>query len=176
MKKVVITFGLISGGIISVLMVSTASVWQEMMDFNLGMIIGYLTMVVALSMVFVGIRSFRDNHNGGIVSFGKAFQVGILIAVIASVMYAITWEIYYNVSASDFMEKYTEHYIQEMQRNGASQAEIDQMTAEMNQMAENYKNPVIRFGMTLMEIIPVGLAITLISSLILKRKEKTVVI
>lgn len=170
MKKVIFTFGLISGGIVSVLMIITMFLGQDTVDYSLGMVIGYLTMLVAFSMVFVGIKSFRDQQNEGVISFGKAFQIGILIALIACVMYAITWEIYYNTVAPDFMEKYAENYLAEMKSNGASQAEIDQMTEEMNTMSENYKNPVIRFGMTLMEIVPVGLAITLISSLILRRK------
>lgn len=171
MKKIVLTFGIIGGTIISVLMLTTISLMKNQIDYSLGTFLGYLNMIVALSMVFVGTRSYRDKHLGGVISFGKAFQVGILIAAIASLMYAVTWEVYYNLAAQDFMTQYTQHYMDQMKKDGASQAEIDQMLESMNNMSEMYKNPIIRFGMTLMEIVPVGVAITLISSLILKSNK-----
>ena len=77
-------------------------------------------------MVFVGIKSYRDQHQKGVITFGRGFVVGILITLIASVMYASTWEIYYNTVASDFMEKYTTSYLEKMKREGASDAEIAQ--------------------------------------------------
>jgi hypothetical protein len=34
-----------------------------------------------------------------------------------------------------------------------------------------YKNPIIRFGITLIEVLPVGIIITLISAALLRRKD-----
>jgi hypothetical protein len=89
----------------------------------------------------------------------------------ASLMYAITWEVFYNLAASDFMEKYTEHYISSLEKEGASAADIEAARKEMAASSEMYKNPFFRFGITLMEIFPVGLLITLISSGLLRKKE-----
>lgn len=172
MKRIVFTNGIIAGIIVSVIMVSTHPLIEKgIVSMDYGMIIGYTSMVISLSMVFFGIKTYRDQYQQGTVTFWKAFQIGILITLIASVMYAITWEVYYNVAASDFMEKYTEHYISGLAKEGASVGELEAARKEMAESAEMYKNPFIRFGFTLMEILPVGLLITLISAGLLRKKE-----
>lgn len=172
MRKVVLTFGLIAGLIVtSLMLISMPLLGNGTISFENGEWIGYSTMIIALSMIYFGVKSFRDNHNNGVLSFGKGFQVGILIAAIAAVIYASGWEVYLSMSSGDFMEQYTTQYLSKMEKEGASVAEMEQMKADMNSMAEMYKNPIIRFGMTLMEIVPVGLIITLASAFLLKREE-----
>lgn len=170
MRKVVLTFGIIAGLIVTTLMLTSILMMNNgAFDFENGELVGYTTMIISLSMTYFGVKSFRDNHNQGIITFGKAFQVGILIAAVAAVMYASGWEMYLRTSSVDFMEQYTTQYVQQMEKDGASSTEIEEMKVEMSSMAEMYKNPVIRFGMTLMEIVPVGLIITLLSAFLLKR-------
>jgi hypothetical protein len=72
---------------------------------------------------------------------------------------------------NSFMEEYTEHYIAKLKEKGASQDEIDKTTKEMAIMQQMYNNPFIRFGMTLFEILPVGIIVTLLSAAILRKKE-----
>lgn len=174
MRKVIITFGLLAGGIISVLMVISLVLWEKgIFDFNNAEVFGYATMVLALSMVFFGIKSYRDNYQNGAIKFSKGLQIGLLITLIASVMYAGTWEAYCQTSPNiqAHLDKYTEHYINKMKEKGASTAEIDQKVKEMADMKELYKNPVFRFGFTLMEILPVGIILTLLSAAVLRKKE-----
>lgn len=175
MRKVVLTFGLIAGLIVATLMLLSMPLMDKgIISFENGQLFGYTTMAIALSMIFFGVKSYRDNYSEGLISFGKAFQVGILIAAVASIIYALSWEIYLNMSSGDFMEQYTTRYLEQMQNEGASAAELEEMKASMGEMAEMYKNPIIRFGMTLMEIIPVGIIITLISAFMLKRNSTSV--
>jgi len=63
--------------------------------------------------------------------------------------------------------------LQELKASGATAAEIEIKSAEMTKFAVLYKNPFFNALMTYMEILPVGLIVTLISSLILKRKPQT---
>jgi hypothetical protein len=139
-------------------------------DYNTSMLIGYASMLIAFSLVFVGIRNYRDKFNGGEISFGKAFKTGILIVVIASTVYVVACLIYYFFFIPDFMEKYSAHMIDELKAGGAGQAEIDRQIKEMENFGRMYKNPFFNAMMTYMEILPVGLVVTLISSLILKRR------
>jgi hypothetical protein len=172
MRKVVLTFGLIAGLIVTALMLASMPLMGNgTISFENGELLGYTSMIIALSMIYFGMKSFRDNHNNGVLSFGKGFQVGILIAAIAAVIYASGWEVYLSTSSGDFMDQYTTQYLEQMEKKGASVTEIEEMKVEMDSMAEMYKNPVIRFGMTLMEIVPVGLIITLLSAFLLKRNE-----
>lgn len=172
MKKIVIINGLIAGVIVSGMMLLSLPLMKSgTINYDKGMILGYASMVIALSVVFFGIKTYRDQEQNGSISFGQAFKVGILIAIIASLLYATTWEIYYNTAGSDFTEHYSKYYLDKMRSEGASESEIKEAQLEMEAFGEKYKNPVIRYAMTLMEIIPVGLIIALISAAILRRKE-----
>ncbi len=173
MRKIVITYGLISGAIITILFLLSMYLWSKgIINFDNGEYFGYGSMLVALSMIFFGIKSFRDNQNGKSIGFWKGAQVGILITLLSSFVYAASWEVYMQVSPKNsFMEEYTAHYIDKLKEKGASQEEIEKTKTEMASMQEMYKNPIIRFGMTLMEILPVGIIVTLLSAAILRKKE-----
>jgi hypothetical protein len=172
MKKTVLTFGSIAGIIVSAMFFITMPLYKSgIVNFDNGELIGYTSMVIALSLIFFGIKSYRDNRLNGAIKFGKAFQVGLLIALIASLFYAVGWEVYFNVFAPDFMDQYANHYVAKVKAAGASPAEIQKIVNDMNNSKELYKNPFLRFGMTLSEILPVGLVIALISAAILRKKE-----
>jgi uncharacterized protein DUF4199 len=85
MKKTVLTFGLISGAVLSVMMIINAA-FAEKIGFDRAVIIGYTTMVLAFLLVFFGIRSYRDTIGQGRISFLRALSVGLLIMVIASIL------------------------------------------------------------------------------------------
>jgi hypothetical protein len=173
MQKNIIIYGLIAGAVVSILMlfsVNYISHCEGNVDYDTSMLIGYASMLVSFSLVFVGIRNYRDKYNGGIISFGKAFKIGIIIVLIASTIYVISWLIAYFFFIPDFLDKYSAHMLDELKTSGASQVEIDKQTKEMEGFARMYKNPFFNALMTYMEILPVGLVVTLISSLILKRK------
>ena len=122
-------------------------------------------------MVFFGVKSYRDNHLEGSITFGKALQVGLLITVVASLGYAISWEFYFNLVAPDFMDEYATFCIDKAKSGGVEEDEVQKLILDMDKMKEMYKNPFLRFGMTLAEILPVGILISLISAALLRKKN-----
>jgi hypothetical protein len=170
MKKIIITHGLISGLLVSIFMVCSIAFCYSSNNFNGNMLVGYASMILSFSLIFVGVKNFRDKQNDGIISFGKAFQIGFLIALIASSMYVIAWLVDYYFFIPDFMDKFCSQAIATSKAGGASPAEINAQTAEMDNYREMYKNPFGVIFLTYMEILPVGLVVSLISALILKRK------
>lgn len=172
MKKTVLVFGLISGLIISTFMAVSIGLAYKSGNFKGTEFVGYSAMIVVFSFIFIGIKNFRDKHNNGFITFGKAFKVGMYISLIASTMYVAVWMIEYYLFVPEFMDKYTEYVIKEAQEKGTIQADIDKKITEMATFKEWYKNPLLVVLLTYMEILPVGLLISLISALILKRKEK----
>ena len=174
MRKIILVYGGIAGILmISMFIISFSLMEQGILTYDHSELFGYTTMIVVLSLIFFGVKSFRDKHNNGTMTFWKGFKVGISITAIASLFYAGGWEVYYNSTdlKETFMPRYTEMCVKKMQYEGKSQKEIDIKVEELKSLSEMYKNPFIRFGMTLMEIFPVGLAITLISAGILRKKE-----
>jgi hypothetical protein len=171
MKKVVLTFGLISGAIIVSLMFATMPLQDNAEFRNSAHLIGYTTMLIAFSMIFFAIKSYRDQHQNGVITFGKGMQIGLLITVIASLSYAIGWEVYMKLFAPDFMEKFASFELAKAKEGGMPEAELNALIAKFDGYKEMYKNPVVRFGMTLMEIAPVGIVMSLIPAALLRKKK-----
>jgi hypothetical protein len=173
MKKVILIYGLIAGSIVAGMMFITMPMYNNgMLNLDNGEWIGYTTMVIALSMVFFGIKSYRDNYANGTISFGKGFKVGILITLIACVMYASAWEVTYSQIGDEFMKKEVEKYNADMKAKGATDKELEEAKKQWESFSEMYKNPIFRFSFTaFVEIFPVGLGITLLSAAILRKRE-----
>jgi hypothetical protein len=174
MRKVVLTYGVIAGLIICVLMVVVGLGTSDHGDYSLSVVLGYATMIVALSMVFFGIRQYRDAYSGGAIKFGKAFLIGLYITLIASVFYVVGWKIYSSIAIPDFADKYAKHMVDNLKKSGMSDSVIAVKTKELAEWKEMFKNPIYELGMTFLEIFPVGLLISIICALILKRKPKTI--
>jgi len=173
MKKNIVIYGSIAGIVVSTLMLfitNYISHCEGNVDYDTSMLIGYASMLIALSLVFVGIRNYRNKYNGGVISFGKAFKIGLFMVLVASTIYVAAWLIAYFFFIPDFFEKYSAQMLDKLRTGGASQMEIEKQTKEMANLAVMYKNPLYNAAMTYMEILPVGLIVTLISSLILRRR------
>jgi hypothetical protein len=171
MKRTILIFGLISGAISSLMMVSTLPFLHKIGTAK-GAIVGYTAIVLSFMLVFFGIRSYRENVGNGEITFGRAFFVGIGITLISCAFYVATWEIIYFKFMPDFMDNYGSHAIEKLRAAGATAEVIQAKINEFNQLKENYKNPVYNSALTFLEPFPVGLLITLISAGILRKKRK----
>ena len=171
MKKIVLTYGLISGGILSAMMLITLP-FMHAFGNESGMVIGYTTMVLAFLLIFFGVRSYRENVGGGRIGFLKALAVGALIGLLASACYVVTWEAIYFRGKNDFIEKYQAGELARMRKGGASEAQLTARQAEMKKFAEMYRNPLFNSAITFMEPLPVAVVFALVSAGILSRRRK----
>lgn len=174
MTRIIVTFGLIAGGLIAVFMLASIQLYVKdgTADFQHSEWLGYLSMIIALSMVFLGVRRYRDQELGGFISFSKAFQVGLMITLIASAIYVAAWMLYVSFGpGQDFMDQYYAYSVQKLQESGEAKEVIEQEIARMDQFKEAYRSPLVQIGVTFLEIFPVGLIITLISAWLLRRRR-----
>ena len=169
MKRTVLRFGLISGAVMSLLMLATLP-FQDAIGFDKGALVGYTGMVLAFLVIYFGVRSYRDKEGGGAVGFGRAFVVGALIAVVSSACYVATWEVIYFALAPDFMQKYEAYALQKAKAAGESEAAIERKRAEMAEFARMYRNPLFNAAITFVEPLPVGLLIAAASAVALRRR------
>jgi hypothetical protein len=173
MKKTVLTFGLISGVLSSVLMCATIPFLRDLEHGEKGLVIGYTSIVLSFLLVFFGIRSYRDNHAGGTITFGRAFGIGICITLISCVFYVVTWEILYFNFLHGFMDGYFAQQIQKVQSTSGTPEAIQAKVAAIRHSQQLYENPVVNALYTFIEPFPVGLLITLISAAVLRKKPHT---
>jgi hypothetical protein len=171
MKKIVLTFGLISGAILSAMMLLTLPMLDRI-GFKYGEVLGYTTMLLAFLLVFFGVRSYRENVAGGTLSFGRGFTVGLLIMLVASACYVVTWEFIYFKLAPDFADKFAAYQIEQVKAKGGSPEAIEATAKMMREFKRLYDMPLVNAAITFLEPLPIGLPMTLISAALLRTRRR----
>jgi len=132
---------------------------------------GYLIMLIALSMIFLGVKRYRDNYLGGVIRFLPALGMGVLISAIAGIMYVTVWEIYLASTDYAFINKYVADMIEAKKAAGAEGEELTKFIADREELKSNYAKPYFRLPMTFLEIFPVGLIVSLVSAALLRNPK-----
>lgn len=170
MKKVVLTFGLMSGAVATAMMFLTLP-FAERIGFDRAVFVGYTTIVISMLFVYFGVRSYRDNVLGGRITFGAAFGAGLLITLISSVCYVVSWLVMYYGFMPDFAQQYAAHTVETVRARGASQSEIEAAIRDGQEAIRLLSNPVTNAAISFLEPLPVGLLITFASAAMLKKQE-----
>jgi hypothetical protein len=164
MARIILIFGLISGvitilGILATFLLPNAhgSVW-----------LGYLIMLVALSAILVGVRQYRDQTLGGTIRFWPALGLGLGIALVATLAYVLIWEVYMALTHYTFMDKYIEAQLAAKRAAGVTGPAYDALVKQMDAMRAQYANPLFRMMYTAIEILPVGLVVSIVSAALLR--------
>jgi hypothetical protein len=166
MKKIILKNDSIAGGIISTFMfVSAYLLYFHPNLFKPNMVLGFGGMFLGFIFVFIGIKKYRNNINDGLLRFSKAFQIGFLIALLASCFYVLTWMVVWHTLMPDFIQKYSEYVLA-----NTPSSELAAQKIEMNKYIDWYKNPIWVILLTFMEVLPFGILIAFFSSLILMKK------
>jgi Protein of unknown function (DUF4199) len=175
MKKIIWICGLIAGMISISWGILSEGVLSEHLSLNTRMMFGYATMILAFSLIFVAIKNYRDTNNNGQITFGRALVIGLWITLIASTVYVVVWMIDCSYFNTDFAEKYQAQALAELKASRISAAEMQKQAAELASTMTQYKtNAAFRAFFTYLEIAPVGILISFIAALILKKKAKPI--
>ena len=170
MLRIIFTYGIISGTIV-ILSMMLGILAGGSQSFWASEFFGYLIMLIALSMIFVGVKKIRDEDMGGVIRFLPALGAGLAIAAIAGVMYVAIWQIYLTVTDYAFINDYTADIIAQRTAEGLSGPALDKLVAEMEALKTDYDKFYIRLPMTFLEIFPVGVLISIISAAILRNPK-----
>ena len=170
MLRIVLIYGVIGGIIVAVPMLITMSATTEGQIPENSALYGYLSMLLAFTMVFVGIKHYRDKVLGGVIRFLPALGVGLGISAVASLFWVVGWE-FTLASGFDFGSAYMESVVAAAQARGAPAAEIEQIRAETTEFLSMYANPLFRLPITFVEMFPIGALISLISAAMLRNSR-----
>ncbi|KWV92635.1 DUF4199 domain-containing protein [Erythrobacter sp. YT30] len=164
-------YSLTFGGIIGVLVIALMTVTLFALGPDAGgttELLGYVTMLAILSLLFMGIKRYRDLEQGGVITFKQGALVGTGIAVIAALIYTISWEGVLVATDYAFIETYSQSQIDAIKAEGLPAAQEAEKIAEVQAGMEQYRNPLFRLPITFIEIFPVGLVVALLSAAILR--------
>ena len=175
MKHLVLKFGLIQGVLLSTYCLSTVPFMTAESDMSNSELIGNLAMFLSFfAVLYIGIKKYRDHELNGSISYGKIFVKGLLITMIACVLYSLTWTVFTAVSDINFGEIYTEMTIKQMQSDGASDEDITKTIEEMQKFMPYYEMPAVKFVITFFEPLFPGLLATLILGFVLRKKGDSI--
>lgn len=168
MRRIVLVYGGVAGAIGSAIAGISLGEVSRLAALEW---LGYLVMIAALSLVFVGVKQYRDQELGGVIRFATGLKVGLGIVVVASVTYVAAWEAYLAATDHAFMDAYAESVLERRAQAGATEVEQAATRSELVAMAARYERTPARRFVTFLEIFPVGLVVALASAAVLKRPE-----
>ena len=167
MFRIMFVYGAIAGVVIIAVMVAAMVIGG-----NSGSHVqGYLTMLVVLSLIFVGVKRYRDKDLGGVIKFLPAFGLGVGIAAVAGIFYVLSWEASLHLTDFAYVETYKETMIANYEAKGLTGADLAEKVASLEAMMASYSNPAYRMPITFLEIFPVGLVVALLSAALLRNPK-----
>lgn len=131
---------------------------------------GYLSMLLSMIFVFLGIRHFRNNVNDGYLSFGQGLKIGVLIVIIPAVAFGLFDLLYTEVINPTWKEDYYTKYIEGLRKSVAAD-KLDSAIKKAEKEKEMFSNPVIQFLLMGGTVFIIGFIVSIISSLTLRRSK-----
>jgi hypothetical protein len=170
MLRIILIYGIIGGIIVAVPMVLTMRSTTAGTIPENAALYGYLSMLLAFTMVFVGIKHYRDKVLGGVIRFLPALGVGLGISAVASLFWVVGWEATL-AAGFDFGGAYTDSVVAAAEARGAGAAEVEALRAETAEFLAMYANPLFRLPITFIEMFPLGVLISLLSAGLLRNSR-----
>ncbi len=168
MQRIIFIYGAAAGLAVILSVILGVMLWGGDEMPHVQQWLGYLVMLVALSLIFAGIKRYRNQHLGGVIRFRTALAVGLGIATVAGVVYVATWEVYLAKTDYTFIDDYARGVIASQRAEGVTGPELQAVSERMETLRTRYADPLFRLPMTFLEIFPVSLLIALLSSAILR--------
>jgi hypothetical protein len=171
MFKSILKYGVVAGLIVGIPLAVMCVTMKDEPPATWGMVVGYLTMLIAFTTIFVAIKRQRDIERGGVIRFWPALGIGLGISLVASIIYVLAWEAALAITQVDFGTTYANLLIDQEKTKGVSAEALEKFSAEMREFAIQYANPLFRMPMTFTEIFPVGVLVSLISAALLRNSR-----
>lgn len=172
MRKTVLTFGLLSGAVSTVMMLVTEPFIDPAKHTTTADILGYSAMLLSAMLVFFGVRSYREHAGDGRLTFGRGVAVGLLITLVSTLCYIVAFEVMYFGIAPDFGERFSACMIERARAAGGGPQEIETVTEQARALKRLYDHPATNAALTFATSFPVGLVGSLISAAILRRRQR----
>jgi hypothetical protein len=169
MLRIILIYGIIGGLIVAVPMAVSWLTSDGKIPDNAALY-GYSAILLSLTMVFVGIKHYRDKVLGGVIRFLPALGVGLGISAVASLFWVVGWEITL-ATGFDFASAYLDSVVAAAEARGAPAAEIERIRAETAEFLAMYANPPFRMAVTFVEMFPIGVLISLFSAALLRNSR-----
>ena len=132
------------------------------MSYGIAETMGYLSMILALSVIFLALRYYRNKLNDGKLKFWQGMQLGVGITLIPALLSFIWTVVFFIFWGDDFKEFAADHFREKLDPQSFA-------VYEANLNNPLYTNAFFQGFVLFLTVLVIGIIISLISSLILKR-------
>jgi hypothetical protein len=157
-----------SGAILGAgLLIFTLILYMTNLTFSKGL--GYISYLIIIGGIILGIKNFRDQEQQGFISYGRAVGAGVLTVVFASVIMAIFNFVLFKVIDPNLLEKGIEVARTQMMEKNLTDDQIE-MALKMTRMI---MSPAVMVIMTIIGNVFIGTIFSVIIAAFMK-KDKSI--
>jgi hypothetical protein len=167
MKKSILRYGGFSVLFMTLFFIADDILLGDKLSYSAREITGMVGIFISTLFIWFGIKYYRDRHNNGILSFGQAMKLGLLILIFPSVAFGI-FNVVYIILNPGFLDSYYAAEISQI-RASMSAAEAEAQISKLQKDREFFGSPVMQFLFMFATVFAVGLIVTVISALWLRR-------
>ena len=174
MKPTAFRFGIYAGFTILVLAaINLFVLMPPNISWEMAEVVGYLTMILSMIFVFMGIRHYRDHVNNGFLTFGQGMKLGALIVLVPALVFGLFDILYTQVLNPSWGDEYFGYQIEKIKASAPADL-VGQKIAKLQKDREMWDNPLIQFLLMAVTVYIVGIIVTIISTLALRRTRPAV--
>ncbi len=156
----------LTNGLILALVGIAFSLVLYFFDLTLNKTAGYINVPIQLILLYILLKSYRDNSMHGQITYGQSVGAGVVIFVYASIIVAIYTYLLYTVIDPGLASKQLAMTEELMTKKGAPQAAIDASMA----MTTKIMKPAIIAFFSIIKTVFFGLIYSLLVSIFIKKE------
>jgi hypothetical protein len=146
------------------LVIYSLLLWMFDATFSQGL--SYLSYVIIIGGIILATRAYRDQEQGGYISYGRALGVGTLTVLFASVITSLYTYLLFTVIDTGLVDRLMIIREEALYESGLSDDQID-MAMEMT---KRFANPVFMAISGFIGTVFMGFIFSLITSIFLKKE------
>jgi hypothetical protein len=148
------------------LVIYSILLWMFNATFNQGL--SYISYVIMIGGIVLATRAYRDQEQGGYISYGRSLGVGTLTVLFASVITSVYTYLLFSVIDPGLLDRLMIMREEAFYESGLADDQIDMAL----QMTERFARPGIMAISGFFGGVFVGFIISLITSIFLKKEEE----
>ncbi|MYD46712.1 MAG: DUF4199 domain-containing protein [Gammaproteobacteria bacterium] len=171
MFRSVLLLGLIAGLIVAALTLLVTTVGNPTQPALFLLVIKYVTIAVVVFLFFFGIKSLSVRMRRGIIYVPPGIVVGFGIVALASLIYSMSWEVYYYSTDYQFAREVSQNLVQRAQLEGATAVEIATLMERNAKIVEAFANPFLRIAMAFLQMFVIGAVVSIVGAMLIRNPQ-----
>lgn len=167
-KTSLFSHSLLWGAILGIILV-VYSLILYFLDQSTNKGLGYVTWIIIIVCLFYAMKSYRDSVNQGTLSYGNAFVIGLLVAIIAGFISSVFTYIQFRFISPEIIDKMLQMTEDKLMSKGMS----DDMIEKSIEMSKKFMTPIIMSIMGFIMTVIIGGILSLIIAAIAKKDPET---